>query len=54
MSTAPQPAAYIAVDWGTSNARFALCDGDGRSLQMRQGPGAVESRGRIIWSRPLA
>lgn len=40
-------AAFIAVDWGTSNARFALCDQDGRALEIRKGPGAVESRGRF-------
>jgi 2-dehydro-3-deoxygalactonokinase len=42
----PQPA-FIAVDWGTSNARFALCDQDGVALQTRKGPGAVESRGKF-------
>lgn len=41
------PAAFIAVDWGTSNARFALCDADGEALEIRKGPGAVESRGRF-------
>ena len=40
-------AAFIAVDWGTSNARFALCDGNGVAIETRQGPGAVESRGRF-------
>jgi 2-dehydro-3-deoxygalactonokinase len=40
-------AAFIAVDWGTSNARFALCDAAGSALESRQGPGAVESRGRF-------
>jgi 2-dehydro-3-deoxygalactonokinase len=40
-------AAFIAVDWGTSNARFALCDENGVALESRQGPGAVESRGRF-------
>jgi 2-dehydro-3-deoxygalactonokinase len=40
-------AAFIAVDWGTSNARFALCDADGQALEIRKGPGAVESRGRF-------
>ena len=38
-------AAFIAVDWGTSNARFALCDHGGQALEIRQGPGAVASRG---------
>jgi 2-dehydro-3-deoxygalactonokinase len=41
------PAAFIAVDWGTSNARFALCDEDGQALEIRKGPGAVESRGKF-------
>ena len=41
------PAAFVAVDWGTSNARFALCDEDGQALEIRKGPGAVESRGRF-------
>jgi 2-dehydro-3-deoxygalactonokinase len=40
-------AAFIAVDWGTSNARFALCDEDGRPLELRMGPGAVQARGRF-------
>jgi 2-dehydro-3-deoxygalactonokinase len=40
-------AAFIAVDWGTSNARFALCDEDGRPLELRMGPGVVHSRGRF-------
>lgn len=40
-------AAFIAVDWGTSNARFALCDRAGEALEIRKGPGAVESRGRF-------
>ena len=42
-----EAAAFIAVDWGTSNARFALCDVDGKALEIRKGPGAVESRGRF-------
>lgn len=41
------PAAFIAVDWGTTNARFALCDEDGLALEIVRGPGAVESRGRF-------
>lgn len=40
-------AAFIAVDWGTSNARFALCDEQGVALEVRKGPGAAESRGRF-------
>jgi 2-dehydro-3-deoxygalactonokinase len=42
-----QAVAFIAVDWGTSNARFALCDEDGQALEIRKGPGAVESNGRF-------
>jgi 2-dehydro-3-deoxygalactonokinase len=40
-------AAFIAGDWGTSNARFALCDEDGQALHIVKGPGAVESRGKF-------
>lgn len=40
-------AAFIAVDWGTTNARFALCGEDGRARETRKGPGAAESRGRF-------
>lgn len=40
-------AAFVAVDWGTSNARFALCDEDGRPLELRMGPGVVQARGRF-------
>jgi 2-dehydro-3-deoxygalactonokinase len=39
--------AFIAVDWGTSNARFWLCDAGGQALDTHKGPGAVESRGRF-------
>ncbi len=46
-SSTNKAAAFIAVDWGTSNARFALCDEDGQALEIRKGPGAVESRGRF-------
>jgi 2-dehydro-3-deoxygalactonokinase len=41
------PVAFIAGDWGTSNLRLALCDEDGRVLELRKGPGAAESRGRF-------
>ncbi len=41
------PAAFIAGDWGTSNLRLALCDEDGKVLELRQGPGAAESRGKF-------
>lgn len=47
MNVAHESAAFIAVDWGTSNARFALCDADGRALEIRKGPGAADSRGRF-------
>ena len=48
MSAAPGPlTAFIAVDWGTSNSRFMLCDIEGRCLDTRKGPGAAESRGRF-------
>ena len=40
-------AAFIAVDWGTSNARFALCEAHGHPLEMREGPGAAQARGRL-------
>jgi 2-dehydro-3-deoxygalactonokinase len=39
--------AYIAGDWGTSNLRLALCDAEGRALEVRKGAGAAESRGRF-------
>jgi 2-dehydro-3-deoxygalactonokinase len=39
-------AAFIAGDWGTSNLRLTLCDGEGQALDVRKGPGAAESRGR--------
>jgi 2-dehydro-3-deoxygalactonokinase len=39
-------AAFIAGDWGTSNLRLALCDGEGNALDERKGPGAADSRGR--------
>jgi 2-dehydro-3-deoxygalactonokinase len=41
------PAAFIGVDWGTSHARFALCDERGSAFETVKGPGAVESRGRF-------
>ena len=42
-----QPAAFIGVDWGTSNSRFALCNERGEALDIRKGPGAVQSRGHF-------
>ena len=39
--------AYIAGDWGTSNLTLALCDADGKTLELRKGPGAADSRGRF-------
>jgi 2-dehydro-3-deoxygalactonokinase len=47
MSAAPNPPAFVAGDWGTSNSRFMLCDEQGRCLDLRKGPGAVASRGRF-------
>ena len=48
MNAAPGPSsAFIAGDWGTSNSRFMLCNGEGRCLDIRKGPGAAESRGRF-------
>jgi 2-dehydro-3-deoxygalactonokinase len=41
------PAAFIAGDWGTSNLRLALCDGDGNTLEVRKGPGAADARGKF-------
>ena len=38
--------AFIAGDWGTSNLRLTLCDGEGQALDERKGPGAAESRGK--------
>lgn len=35
-------AAVIGVDWGTSNARFLLADGDGGLLEARDGPGVAQ------------
>ena len=32
-------AAFIGVDWGTSNARFMLVDGDGTLIEDHSGPG---------------
>lgn len=40
-------AAFIAVDWGTSNARFALCGEGGQALETREAPGAAQSRGKF-------
>lgn len=47
MSAAKTSAAFIAVDWGTSNSRFALCNADGEALELRKGPGALDARGRF-------
>jgi 2-dehydro-3-deoxygalactonokinase len=47
LATREMAAAFIAVDWGTSNARFALCDQMGRAIEIRKGPGAAESRGKF-------
>jgi len=37
-------AAYIAGDWGTTNARFWLCDGEGRVLAESHGKGVAQLR----------
>lgn len=41
------PACYIAGDWGTSHLRLALCGEHGEVLELRNGPGAAESRGKF-------
>ncbi len=38
-------AAFIAGDWGTTNARFWLCDADGAVLAQSTGPGVAPLRG---------
>jgi 2-dehydro-3-deoxygalactonokinase len=38
-------AAFIAGDWGTTNARFWLCDPDGEVLATGAGPGVAPLRG---------
>lgn len=38
-------AAFIGVDWGTSNARFMLVDADGALLEERTGPGIARLNG---------
>ncbi len=38
-------AAFIGVDWGTSNARFILADADGTALEERSGPGIARLNG---------
>lgn len=38
-------AAFIAGDWGTTNARFWLCDADGQVLAESTGPGVAPLRG---------
>lgn len=40
-------ATFIAGDWGTSNLRLMLCDGEGTALDTRDGPGAAAARGRF-------
>ncbi|MDE2597100.1 MAG: 2-dehydro-3-deoxygalactonokinase [Sphingomonadales bacterium] len=41
----PGQAAFIAVDWGTTNSRFWLCDGAGAPLDARHGQGVAPLRG---------
>ena len=38
-------AAFIAGDWGTTNARFWLCDAEGTVLAQSTGPGVAPLRG---------
>ena len=38
-------AAFIAGDWGTTNARFWLCDAEGAVLAESSGPGVAPLRG---------
>lgn len=40
-------ARFIAVDWGTSHLRLALCDADGGVLAEASGPGAAACSGRF-------
>jgi 2-dehydro-3-deoxygalactonokinase len=44
-SIVPGPAAFIAVDWGTTNSRFWLCDAAGAVLDERHGQGVAPLRG---------
>lgn len=37
--------AFIAIDWGTSNARFVLADKTGAPLDAKQGPGIAKMDG---------
>ncbi len=40
-------AAFVGVDWGTSNARFMLCDGLGAIIAERDGPGIARLDGAL-------
>ena len=40
-----ESAAFIAVDWGTTNSRFWLCDAQGAVLDSRHGQGVAPLRG---------
>jgi 2-dehydro-3-deoxygalactonokinase len=40
-------ASFVAGDWGTSHLRLYLCDGDGRTLERVDGPGAAEAGGQF-------
>jgi 2-dehydro-3-deoxygalactonokinase len=44
-SVVPTSPAFIAVDWGNSNARFFLVAGDGSLMAMRSGPGISQIDG---------
>jgi len=40
-------AKFVAGDWGTSNLRLFLCDAQGVALDVVNGPGAAEAKGRF-------
>ena len=40
-------AGFLAGDWGTSQLRLFLCNGDGTALDTRSGPGAASADGRF-------
>lgn len=39
--------AFIAGDWGTSHLRLNLCDGEGRVLETKKGPGVGAVKGNV-------
>ena len=44
----PEAAAFIGVDWGTSNARFLLIAGNGSIIEHRSGPGIGQTDGPSV------